>query len=166
MHETASVMGEVPGTRLPPYVFVDHSQLDSGLNRNGPYFASYCGADRLENWLSPDRNAKKERKEKWIDCLIADIDRYFPGIAGAVVHREMATAETMHHYLNTPGGAVYGFAPEGTLGETIQQGPRTTINGLWLASAYTSGGGYTGAMLGGAQAASAAMREARHVRHS
>ena len=49
--------------------------------------------------------------------LVADLDRHFSGLAGAVVHREMATAETMQHYLNTPDGAVYGFAPVGTLGE-------------------------------------------------
>jgi all-trans-retinol 13,14-reductase len=166
MREAASVMGEEPGGRLPPYVFVDHSHIDTGLNQNGPHFASYCGVDRLENWSSLTSKAMKERKEKWIDSLVADIDRHFPGIASTVVHREMATAETMQRYLNTPGGAVYGFAPEGTLGQTLKQGPRTSIGGLWLASAYTSGGGFTGAMLGGAQAASAAIREARHALHS
>lgn len=66
----------------------------------------------------------------------------------------MATAQTMQHYLNTPGGAVYGFAPDGTLGQAMKQGPRTAIDGLWIASAYTSSGGYTCAMIGGAQAAS------------
>jgi all-trans-retinol 13,14-reductase len=73
----------------------------------------------------------------------------------------MATAETMQRYLNTPGGAVYGFAPVDSLRQTIKRGPRTRIRGLWLASAYTVSGGYTGAMIGGAQAASGAMREAR-----
>jgi all-trans-retinol 13,14-reductase len=163
MRLAAQVMGEEPGGRLPPYVFVDHSHIDSGLNQNGLHFASYCGVDRLENWSACSSEAKKMRKERWMDSLVADIDRQFPGIASVVVHREMATAETMHRYLNTPGGAVYGFAPEGTLGQTIMQGPRTTIGGLWLASAYTSGGGFTGAMFGGAQAATAAMREARHA---
>ena len=161
MREVASIMGQEPGRRMPGYVFVDHSQIDSGLNPNGPHFASFAGVDRLENWSSLSSEAKKERKEKWIQRLIADVDRHFPGIAGAVVHSEMATAETMKHYLNTPGGAVYGFAPEGTLGQTIKQGPRTTIGGLWLASAYTLGGGFTGAMLGGARAATEAMRETR-----
>jgi all-trans-retinol 13,14-reductase len=67
----------------------------------------------------------------------------------------MATAETMQHYLNTPGGAVYGFAPEGS-------GPIhiAAIDGLWLASAYTFAGGYTGAMVGGAMAARAAITAA------
>jgi len=161
MREAASIMGQVPSGRMPPYVFVDHSQIDSGLNSSGPYFVSYCGVDRLENWSSLSSPAKKDRKAKWTDTLIADADRHFPGLSGAVVHKEMSTAETMHEYLNTPNGAVYGFAPTGTLGQTIRQGPRTKIKGLWLASAYTSGGGFTGAMFGGAQAASQAMREAR-----
>jgi phytoene dehydrogenase-like protein len=73
----------------------------------------------------------------------------------------MATADTMQRYLNTPGGAVYGFAPVDTLGQTIRRGPRTAIDGLWLASAYAVSGGFTGAMIGGTQAASDAMREAR-----
>ncbi len=89
--------------------------------------------------LEPE--ARKAHKEKWTESLIADIDRHFPGIAGAVVHREMATAETMQQYLNTPGGAVYGFAPEGTAGDALLQGPHTAIDGLWLASTFTSGGG-------------------------
>ena len=159
MREAAAAIGGPPGERMPPYVFVDYSQIDSGLNETGPSLVSYCGADGLENWARIDPMEMKARKEKWIDCLIADINRHFPGIAGAVVHREMATARTMQRYLNTPGGAVYGFAPEGTLVQTITQGPRTAIKGLWLASAFTGGGGFTGAMIGGAQAARQAMQE-------
>ena len=120
MREAASVMGQEPGKRMPPYVFVDHSQIDTGLNEQGLHFASYCGVDQLENWASLSSAAKKQRKENWIDSLIADIDRHFPGVSSAVKHREMSTAETMQRHLNKPGGAVYGFAPEGTLGQTIR----------------------------------------------
>lgn len=159
MRDSVAVIGGPPGERLPSYVFVDYSQIESGLNETGPTLVSYCGIDALENWAHLDPVETKRRKEKWIDCLIADTDRHFPGIAGAVVHREMSTAETMQRYLNTPGGAVYGFAPEGSLLQTITQGPRTTIEGLWLASAFTGGGGFTGAMIGGAQAARQALQK-------
>ena len=57
------------------------------------------------------------------------------------------------------GWLVYGFAPEGTLSEALKQGPRTTIKGLWLASAYAGSGGFTGAMFGGALAAWEAMQD-------
>jgi all-trans-retinol 13,14-reductase len=161
LREASAILGAEPHQRLPPYVLVDYGQIDSGLNQTGAQLVTLCGSDRLQNWSALNAEQSSAHKQKWLDALITDIDRHFPGIAGAVTHREMATAETMHQFLNTPGGAVYGFAPEGTLIETIRQGPRTAIDGLWLASSYTSGGGFTGAMIGGGQAASKAMREAR-----
>lgn len=89
-----------------------------------------------------------------MDSIVKDIDRQFPGIAGAIVQREMSTAATFHHYLNTPGGGVYGFAPE-TRG--FKPMSTTAIAGLYLASAFSGGDGYTGAILGGGWAARAAM---------
>jgi phytoene dehydrogenase-like protein len=153
LRETAAVMAEPGGERLPAYVFVDYDQIDSGLNQTGRFLGSFCGIDRLENWVGLSATEKSERKERWMDRLIADLDREFPGIASAVVQREMSTAETLAHYLNTPGGAIYGFAPEGSVADVFSFTPRTRIDGLWLASAYTFGGGFTGAMLGGAEAA-------------
>lgn len=161
VREAGALMADPEGAPLPVYVFVDYQQIDSGLNQPGRYFASFCGIDNLGNWMGLSSKAKTERKECWMDRLIADLDREFPGIAGAVDHREMATAETMAHYLNTPGGAVYGFAPEGSLLSALTFTPRTHIDGLWLASAYTFGGGFTGAILGGAEAARQAIKQAR-----
>jgi phytoene dehydrogenase-like protein len=159
--EMAAIMGEEPGARMPMYVFVDFHQIDSGLNEGPPYLVSFCSTDRLDNWTPLDQAAKKARKETWTRALIADIDRHFPGIAGAVVHHEMSTAETMRDYLNTPGGAVYGFAPDENAPGMFPPGARTSIPGLWLSSAFTLGGGFTGSMLGGARAATEAMREIR-----
>jgi hypothetical protein len=34
----------------------------------------------------------------------------------------MVTAETMHHYHNTPEGVAYGFAPEVAKGKSINAG--------------------------------------------
>jgi hypothetical protein len=50
----------------------------------------------------------------------------------------------MRHRLNTPDGALYGYAPEPpqglpTLGS--EPGVATTIPGLWLASAYGGAAG-------------------------
>lgn len=145
---------------MVPYGFVAYDQIDSGLNQNGPYLVSMFGVDRLENWADLDADAKRVRKERWMDRIIADLDGQFPGIAGAVVQREMSTAETFHHYLNTPGGGIYGFAPQ-TRG--FMPLPETAIDGLYLASAFTGGGGFTGAILGGGWAARAAMKA--HASH-
>ena len=110
--EAAAIMAEDCSARLPPYVFVDYTRVDSGLNKTAPFLGTLCGVDRIDNWAGLGAEEKRARKERWMDRLIADLDREFPGFATTVVHREMATAETMQHYLNTPHGAVYGFAPE------------------------------------------------------
>ncbi|MGP0093454.1 MAG: phytoene desaturase family protein [Xanthobacteraceae bacterium] len=161
MREVGAIMGEEPGDRLPSYVFVDFHKIDSGLNEAGPYLGSFCSVDRLDNWTGLSADAKHARKERWMDRLIGDLDREFPGIARAVVQREMSTADTMHQYLNTPGGAVYGFAPYGSPGQAFGLTPRTHIAGLLLASAFTFGGGFSGAIMGGAEAARAAVKAAR-----
>ena len=153
--EAAAIPGEDPARRITPYVFAAYDQIDSGLNENGPYLASLGGLDRIENWTGLTPEAKRTRKERWMDSIIADLDRQYPGIAGAIVQREMSTAETFHQYLNTPGGALYGFAPESRGSMPLAE---TAIGGLYLASAFTSGGGFTGAILGGGWAARAAAK--------
>jgi phytoene dehydrogenase-like protein len=159
MQEMAAMLGDDPGTRMPLYVFVDFHQIDTGLNEGPPYLVTFCSSDRLDNWTPLNPAARKARKEAWTGALIGDVDRHFPGIAGAVVHHEMSTAETMHHYLNTPGGAVYGFSPDVDAIDAFSPGPRTAVPGLFLSSAFTSGGGFTGSMLGGARAATEAMQQ-------
>ncbi|HEV2157956.1 NAD(P)/FAD-dependent oxidoreductase [Bradyrhizobium sp.] len=155
LREAGAMPGEDSPARLPPYGFVAYDQIDSGLNEQGPYLGALVGVDRLANWTGLSAEAKRSRKERWMDLLIADLDRQYPGIAGAIVQREMSTSETFAHYLNTPGGAVYGFAPQ-TRG--FAPAPATAIDGLYLASAFTGSGGFTGAILGGGWAARAAMR--------
>ena len=94
MRDAGCILGEDAG-RLPPYVFVDYSRIDSGLNQGGPYLGSLCGIDRIENWEHLSAEAKQARKTMWMERLVADLDREFPGLAKSVVHRELATAETM-----------------------------------------------------------------------
>ena len=77
----------------------------------------------------------------------------------------MATARTMQEYLNAPQGALYGFAPRPPEHLPLKgppHTPKTAIKGLWLASAYTAAGGFTGAMMGGAMAARAALSKTPH----
>jgi phytoene dehydrogenase-like protein len=153
--EAAAILGEQQESRITPYTMVAYDQIDSGLNTNGPVLASLVGLDRVQNWAGLAPEAKRARKERWMDRIIADLDRQFAGLAGAIVHREMSTSETFQQYLNTPGGALYGFAPES---RGFMPLTTTAIDGLYLASAFTGGGGFTGAILGGGWAARAAMQ--------
>ncbi|CAH2600246.1 NAD(P)/FAD-dependent oxidoreductase [Rhodovastum atsumiense] len=151
--QATAVLADPDGDRLPPMILADYGRIDSGLNEGPPHLVTLCGMDRLANWDGLDEATARRRRESWMDRLVAALDAEFPGLARAVTQREMATATTMQAYLNTPGGAVYGFAPE-----TLLRSPATAVPGLYLASAWAAGGGYTGAMLGGAMAARLALR--------
>ena len=155
LREATGLLGETSPARLPPYGFVAYDQIDSGLNASGPYLCAMVGLDRIENWAGLSTADRRARKARWMDLIISDLDRQFPGLAGAIVHREMSTSETFRHYLNTPGGSLYGFAPQS---RGFMPLVHTAIKGLYLASAFTGGGGFTGAILGGSWAARAAKR--------
>ncbi len=160
---SAALLGEMPGDRMPAMGVVDYSQIDSGLTDGGVFPVSVVCADRLENWQGLGSESYQDKKDAWLAAIIRRLDEEWPGIADAVVETTVATARTMHKYLNTPGGAVYGFALRPP--EHVPKGPpqsfATSIKGLWLASAFAGFGGFTGAMACGAGAARAALRD-RH----
>ena len=85
----------------------------------------------------------------------------YPGFSSLVTSRMLLNAYSMSSYLNTPEGAVYGFAPLPP-DEPILMGfprtPDTPIGGLYLASAFGGEHGFNGAMLSGAEAARLASR--------
>lgn len=155
----ASVFAGDPAGRMPPYGIADYGRLSGGLAQpEGLHLVSLASADRLSWWDGLSEDAEKDRRARWRDALIADLDRRFPGMAGAVSHAEIATARTMQTRLGSPHGEVYGFRP--TPERVFSKGPKpeTSVPGLFLSSAFTVSGGYAGAMHGGLTAADAATR--------
>lgn len=147
-----------PGDVLPKYIIGDHAAIDSGLRHSrGRSLLTVTGVDRLANWDGLDEAAYARRKALWLHAIVKDLDRHFPGLAAAVDWKEMATARTMAHFLNTPHGEVYGFAAAPPAFLPSPPRTATSVPGLYLASAYTVSGGFTGAIMGGLMAAQAAM---------
>jgi phytoene dehydrogenase-like protein len=149
------------GAMMPFYALVDYSRLGPFLGQPGDlYQLAIAGVDRLWSWEGLSEAQYRDRRERWIDAFIADLERRYPGIAGAVQQREMATARTMKNRLGTPHGEVYGFKP--TCRRLFGRKPSaaTPIPGLYIASAHTAAGGYAGALNGGLMAAAAALKSA------
>ena len=156
----AAIFGREPSGAMPPYVIADYGRLDAGLRQpQDLYLVSLCGVDRLAWWDELDEAGETARRKRWIDTLVADVDRRYPGFAGAVSQAEIATARTMKTRLGTPSGEVYGFRPTPSRLFGRLPSAATAIEGLWLSSAYTVSGGYSGAMHGGLMAADAAWRD-------
>lgn len=154
------LFGADPGERLPVMCVVDYGQIDSCLGADGLHPMNIVCADRLANWNGLTGAAYQARRDAWLSAFIARLDAEWPGLAGAVKASTMATARTMHDHLNTPGGAIYGFAmvPPTSLAKLPPRTVETSVEGLWISSAYTGFGGFTGAIGGGIAAARAAMR--------
>jgi len=62
MREAAAAMGGTPGERMPPYVFVDYRQIDSGLNETGAPLVSFCGATALRTGRRWARSARRRAR--------------------------------------------------------------------------------------------------------
>ena len=162
LRETAGLLAGDPGDRMPGYGITNYGAIDSGLDSGGPTLVTVAGLDRLENWSGLAPQEEKDRRERWLDAFQAALDRDYPGFSAAVTERMFLNARSMANYLNTPGGAVYGFAPEpferGILGG-YPRTPKTPLPGVFLASSFGQSGGFSGAMNAGADAARLAMKE-------
>jgi len=163
--EGARLFASDPGNRLPGYGFVNYGAIDSGLDGGGPTLVSLAGLDRFDNWASLSPQEEKDRRERWLDAFQSAFDRDYPGFSAAVVERMFLNARSMANFMNVPDGAIYGFAPipfEHGIWAGVPGSPRTPIPGLYLASSFTGGGGFSGTMMGGADAARMAMKERTH----
>jgi len=152
---SADLFARLPHGESPGLVVVDFSMIDSGLG-GPPYPVSVVGFDRVANWQGLDSAAAAEKRKRWLEAIVAAIDRNFPGIAAHVTASTYSTATTIQKYLNSPHGAVYGFAPRppsGPIWRGIERSPRTPVPRVYLASSYAGSGGFTGAIQAGSAAA-------------
>jgi len=160
--ESAEFMAHDPADGIPGYGVVNYGAIDSGLAGDGPILVTVTGLDRLENWSDLSSQQEKDRRERWLDAFQADLDRQYPGFSAAVTERMFLNACSMANFMNTPGGAIYGFAPlpfeRRFRGEPLSA--KTPLRSIYLASTFTGGFGFSGAMRSGAVAAKAAISEA------
>ncbi len=70
-----------------------------------------------------------------------------PDLKDSIEVMEIGTPLTNIRYTQNPGGAIYGYDRN-----KKHLGSRTPVNGLYLASAWSNGGGYTPAMMAGRDA--------------
>jgi phytoene dehydrogenase-like protein len=157
---SSELLAANPTHRLPAFGIANYGALDAGLSQSGPTLVSVVGTDRLSNWAGLMPEAEEDRRARWLAAFLAALDRHFPGLGNAVTDKVFLSAHSMHNFLNTPDGAVYGFAPlppDRPIWAGIPRSPRTPMPGLFLASSFAGGGGFTGAMLSGANAAQLAL---------
>jgi phytoene dehydrogenase-like protein len=158
--QSATLMRDEPGERMPPLAIADYTAIDSGVPAP-PYVLSIIAPDALSNWEGLDKDGYRAKRARWQSAIVAHLDRHFPGLAEAVVASSFNTAFSVRQYIGSPGGAVYGFAPTPprSLFSGSKRTPATPIEGLYLASAYAGFGGYSGAIQAAGECADMILRE-------
>jgi all-trans-retinol 13,14-reductase len=143
------------------FTFVDYSQIDSGLAKNGKATGVVCCIDYLEDWENLDRKSYNAKKRQVASIFIERLEKMIPGIRDVIEYHEVATPLTLKRYTLNPGGAVYGFAqtPSRKAIDTS-----TLPENLHFASAWgMTGGGFSGVIYGGYLCAIRILRKNRNV---
>ncbi len=104
MHDKMSTMDAPVATMLTCYNVDDPSFAPPGKSQVSLLCLQYG-----EVWdnMAPEDYA--QAKYKFADVLIDQAEKTFPGLRDSIEEIEVATPLTMMRYLNTPGGAIYGF---------------------------------------------------------
>jgi phytoene dehydrogenase-like protein len=154
--QSAYMFGDEPKGELPIYGVTNYGAIDNGLDPGGLSLVSVAGIDRLDNWNGLTREQERARRERWLDAFQEALERSYPGFAALTAERVFLSARSMQGFLHTPGGAIYGFAPEPPRRGVWAGVPRSVLTpmpDIFLASSFAGSGGFTGAMLAGADAA-------------
>ena len=102
---------------------VDYSAINSGLG-GPPYPVSVVGVDRLANWIGTLTRPSPRRQARAMAASHHCRDRSrISRFRSHVVASVFNTALSMHNYLNTPGGAIYGFAPAAAVPPDLARHP-------------------------------------------
>ena len=132
------------------FIFVDYSQIDSGLAPEGKSVGTLSALDYISDWDMLPKDHYNERKEEVAQTLIKRLDKHIPGIKDQIEYYEVGTPTTIRRYTLNPEGTAYGYAqiPNQTGRRRVKiQSP---IRNLFFASAWTEPGhGFTGAILSG-----------------
>lgn len=136
------------------FVFVDYSQIDSGLAPVGKSFGVICAADYLSSWEGLDDLSYKRMKEMVAQLFFKRLDKQFPGIVKHIVDYEVGTAKTIERYTRNPKGTPYGYAQSPSQSGLARIASKSFIKNMFFASAWSfPGGGFTGSITGGYSAA-------------
>jgi phytoene dehydrogenase-like protein len=129
------------------FIFVDYGQINSGLAPEGKSVGSVCCTDYLRDWDSLGKKEYEEKKEKVISSFIERLEKIIRGVKNCITYCEAGTSATVKRYTLNPEGAVYGFAqtPSRKIFDSFKE-----LDNLHFASAWgRTGGGFSGAIIGG-----------------
>ena len=92
------------------------------------------------------------------ELLMQLIETVFPRLREHIEELEVATPLTMMRYLNTPGGAIYGFQQSAQDSALLRE-RLDAVPGLYMAGSWTSMGGFQPTYMAGESTARAVLKQ-------
>jgi prolycopene isomerase len=156
-HDNMQSMTPPIHTMLTCYNFEDPSFAPEGKTALSLLCLQYS-----EPWesISPEDYAKT--KYEFSEYLIEHAERVFPGIRDNIEEVEVGTPLTMMRYLNTPGGAIYGFQQNTQDGALFRE-RIDAIEGLLMAECWNSMGGFQPTYMVGESTGRAAVKKTQEA---
>ncbi len=130
-------------------VFVDYSQIDSGLTDESKSFGAMCTTDYLADWKDLSEEEYKQKKEDVLQSYLALLETEYPNIKEHIEFTEVGTPKTIQRYIKTPNGTAYGFAPNKEQFFRTPEVVSKELNNLYFVGAWVIGGGFSPAISSG-----------------
>lgn len=125
------------------FVFVDYSQIDSGLCESGKSLATICSTDFLPEYENMGEEDYKHKKQDIIESYLGLLEKHYPGMRDLVEYVEVGTPRSIKRYLKTPEGTAYGFAPSAKQFFRQAETRSNMLKNLYFVGAWVVGGGFT-----------------------
>ncbi|MCD4719335.1 MAG: NAD(P)/FAD-dependent oxidoreductase [Desulfobacula sp.] len=112
-----------------------------------------------KDYFNNQKHAYNREKERIAQSFIQRVEqRLIPGLSDYIEVMEIGTPLTNMFYTKNPEGAIYGFDRD-----MAHLKAKTPIRGLYLASAWSHGGGYTPVMMAGRETAKLVLKDLKTV---
>ncbi len=110
------------------------------------------------DYFNNRKDVYNREKERIARRFIERVEKaVIPGLSHMIEVMEIGTPLTNMFYTKNPQGAIYGFDRN-----LPQLNSKTPVKGLYLAGAWSHGGGYTPVMMAGREAAESVLKEFKH----
>lgn len=111
-----------------------------------------------EPWKDVPPQQYAQTKYAFAEKLLTLIEKVFPKVRQYIEEVEVATPITMMRYLNTPGGAIYGFQQSTQDSALLRERLDMIVPGLYTAGSWTSMGGFQPTYIAGESTARAILK--------
>lgn len=105
-----------------------------------------------EPWFEIPPEQYASEKYKAADAMLARVDTVYPGLRDHIEELEISTPITHLRYLGHPGGAFHGF-DQHVKDSASFVSPKLPVDGLYLAGAWATSGGFQPTLDSGVRAA-------------